>query len=82
MMTHASFSFHIDDYAPPSLREQIIHGIYAYPDPKWDHVSAEAKDLLEWMLQVDIRRRATAEDCLADPWITVSYNPVFSNKVW
>lgn len=60
------------EYGPPTLKEQIIQGRYSYPEGPWISVSPGAKDLLEWMLQVDIRRRATVDDCLADPWITVS----------
>ena len=40
---------------------QILHGDYEFVAPYFDHVSAQAKDLIKKMLVVDPAKRLTAE---------------------
>jgi serine/threonine protein kinase len=53
----------------PALFDQILKGRYDFPSPWWDNISGEAKDLVRRMLTVDPKKRATAKDVLAHPWI-------------
>ncbi|GFF93463.1 hypothetical protein IFM47457_09542 [Aspergillus lentulus] len=44
-------------------------GQYHYPSPYWDDVGDLALDLIDGMLTVNVDKRATAEECLARPWM-------------
>ena len=37
---------------------------------RWSHISEEAKDLVEALLEVDPERRLSCEEALAHPWFT------------
>jgi serine/threonine protein kinase len=56
------------------LFDLTIEGDYSYPSPFWDHVSAEAKDLIDRMLQTDPKKRYTCEQILKHPWLTEKNN--------
>ncbi|KAJ2819705.1 serine/threonine protein kinase [Coemansia sp. 'formosensis'] len=58
-----------EEVSPPPMRDQIIAGIYSFPSPYWDSVSAEGIDLVCQMLQVDPRNRISVDDALAHPWL-------------
>ncbi|CAO3588959.1 unnamed protein product [Absidia cylindrospora] len=58
-----------DDMAPPSMKEQIRGGIYSYPAKYWDHISTEAKDLIDRLLTVDPSSRINVEDARMHPWM-------------
>ncbi|KAJ2747214.1 serine/threonine protein kinase [Coemansia sp. BCRC 34301] len=58
-----------EEVSPPPMRDQIIAGIYNFPSPYWDMVSAEAIDLVCQMLQTDPRNRISVDDALAHPWL-------------
>ena len=44
-------------------------GVYRFPVEEWDGISEEAKDFVRGLLQMDPRRRMTAEEALRHPWI-------------
>lgn len=52
------------------LYKQIKKGQYAFPDPYWTDISAEAKDLVQRMLTVNPELRFTPDQVLAHPWIS------------
>jgi len=52
------------------LYKQIKKGEYDFPDPYWTDISAEAKNLVTCLLTVNPKKRYTAEQVLAHPWIT------------
>mmetsp|Transcript_1658 Transcript_1658/g.5410 ORF Transcript_1658/g.5410 Transcript_1658/m.5410 type:complete len:282 (-) Transcript_1658:142-987(-) len=52
-----------------SVQRKIIAGKYSFPDKYWAGVSAEAKDLVRNLLQVDPSRRFKVNQCLDHPWI-------------
>ncbi|CAK8678931.1 unnamed protein product [Clavelina lepadiformis] len=51
------------------LFEIIQLGDYEFLSPYWDNISDAAKDLIQRLLVVDTKRRFTAEQVLAHPWI-------------
>lgn len=53
----------------PDVFEQIMKADYDYPEPYWDEVSAEAKDLIDKLLVIDPHQRLTADAALQHPWI-------------
>jgi len=48
--------------------ERIKQGDWSFDEKDWDHVSADAKDLVRSMLTVDIDRRITAKEALRSKW--------------
>eukprot|EP01012_Entosiphon_sulcatum_P064692 TRINITY_DN93523_c0_g1_i1.p1 TRINITY_DN93523_c0_g1~~TRINITY_DN93523_c0_g1_i1.p1 ORF type:complete len:334 (+),score=65.23 TRINITY_DN93523_c0_g1_i1:66-1067(+) len=56
----------------PKLFSNITTGTYHFPSPNWDHISAEAKDLVRHLLVVDPGQRFTAEQALHHPWIVAA----------
>jgi len=54
----------------PALFEQILHARYDFPSPWWDNISEDAKKLVQALLTIDPKQRATAEDVLQKKWIT------------
>ncbi|KAG8468777.1 hypothetical protein KFE25_007295 [Diacronema lutheri] len=53
-----------------SVQRKIVSGSYSFPDRYWSEVSAEAKDLVSRLLQVDPAQRYTVQQSLAHPWVT------------
>jgi len=51
------------------LFENIMNGRFDFPDPEWSEVSDLAKGFIKKILVVDPEKRATAEQCLEDPWL-------------
>ncbi|KAI6184269.1 hypothetical protein M3Y97_00578000 [Aphelenchoides bicaudatus] len=51
------------------LFEKIRQGSFEFPPEEWDTISDEAKDLITHLLVKDARKRYTANDVLAHPWI-------------
>ncbi|GMR36974.1 hypothetical protein PMAYCL1PPCAC_07169 [Pristionchus mayeri] len=49
---------------------RIQSGYYDFPEEEWDAVSDEAKHLISSLLVRDARKRLTAEQVLAHPWVT------------
>ncbi|CAF2532740.1 unnamed protein product [Rotaria sp. Silwood2] len=53
----------------PPLNEQILKGLYTFPDEFWSEVSAAAKDLIRQMMCVDPNTRLTIAGVLQHPWL-------------
>jgi serine/threonine protein kinase len=51
------------------MMDQIKQGLYKFPSPAWDSVSEPAIDLVMWLMQVDVSKRATVEQALEHPWM-------------
>lgn len=58
---------------PYNLAQQIRMGQFDYPSPYWDSVGDLALDLIDHMLEVDVQRRFTVDECLEHPWITLKF---------
>ncbi|XP_012275239.1 serine/threonine-protein kinase Chk2 [Orussus abietinus] len=52
-----------------SLQEQIIKGIYTFPQTRFHHVSPEAISLIKQMMTVDPMKRITTRQVLLHPWL-------------
>jgi calcium-dependent protein kinase len=48
--------------------EKVQAGEYSFSQKEWKKVSDEAMDLISKMLQVDTKKRYTAEQCLKHEW--------------
>eukprot|EP00794_Sanderia_malayensis_P007292 gene7292-8107_t len=51
------------------LFDKILNGEFEYLSPFWDDVSESAKDLINHLLVVNVKKRYTADDILANTWI-------------
>lgn len=58
-----------DDDNDAVLFEKIKKGNYDADDPIWEHISADAKDIVAKLLTVDSAKRLTAEQALNHPWV-------------
>ena len=53
----------------PALFDSILQARYDFPSPWWDNVSMEAKSLVKKLLELDPKKRLTAEEAMQDEWI-------------
>ncbi|KAG0245525.1 kinase-like domain-containing protein [Mortierella sp. GBAus27b] len=58
-----------DDFAPPSMRIQVLECLYQFPSPYWDDVSDEAVDLVQGLLMQSAKKRLTVKDALGHNWM-------------
>jgi serine/threonine-protein kinase Chk2 len=59
-----------DELAPPSMREQIITGKFAFYTPYWDDIHDSALDLISNMLLVDANDRFDANQTAQHYWFS------------
>lgn len=71
-----------EEKAPPAMKTQIKKAIYSFDSPFWDHISAEAKDLIKHLLTVNPVDRITVDEALSHDWLhmDVSTNCCFSSS--
>ena len=60
------------------LFRKIKRGHFSFPEPYWEGVSKEAKDLISKLLQVNPKDRFTADEILSHPWIASDPQPSVS----
>ncbi|XP_075261429.1 MAP kinase-activated protein kinase 2-like isoform X2 [Convolutriloba macropyga] len=53
----------------PGMRDHIVKGDFQFPPREWNRVSKEAKDLVQRLLVVDPKKRATIDNIVSDHWI-------------
>jgi len=58
------------DSCQENLFEKIREGSFEFPEEEWGKISEDAKDLIRHLLVKDVRKRYTAPDVLAHPWIS------------
>jgi len=51
------------------MNDQIINGLYTFPDEFWSDVSDSVKDLIRKMMCIDPVRRLTIDEVLQHPWL-------------
>ena len=52
------------------ILRRVKSGKYSFPHESWQNVSIEAKSLIKKMLVMEPANRISAQECLADPWIS------------
>lgn len=52
------------------ILEQVMIGRYEFEGDEWSVVSDEAKEFISRLMQYDPMQRYSAEEALADPWLT------------
>ena len=52
-----------------TIHAAILKGKYRFPVREWKGTSKEAREFIRRLLQVDTRKRMTAEEALRHPWI-------------
>lgn len=57
-----------DELAPPTMREQILTGKYAFYSPYWDEISDSALDLISNLLIVDPHERFHVQQAIDHFW--------------
>jgi len=53
----------------PEVFEQIMKAEYDYPAEYWDEISDEAKDFIDHLLVVDVKKRLNAKQALQHKWL-------------
>lgn len=54
---------------PAAILSKVVNADFEFESPFWDHVSADAKNLVTKLLTVDPTKRLAAADILAHPWM-------------
>lgn len=67
-----------DSDGSTQLFDKIKKGEFQFTSPYWDPISAEAKDLIRGLMTVDPKKRLTAAQALAHPWMKVG--PIFPSS--
>lgn len=49
---------------------RVRAGRYTFPGEEWDDMSDDAKDFIRGLLELDPKKRLTAREALAHPWLT------------
>jgi len=69
----------------PGMKKRIRSGQYEFPNPEWEKVSKDAKDLIRGMLKTDPHQRLTIDDVIKNKWIAqytaVPETPLLTSKV-
>ncbi|CAI2365374.1 unnamed protein product [Moneuplotes crassus] len=60
--------------------QKAIKGEYSMESGVWDGISHQAKDLIQHMINIDVDKRYTAEDCLAHEWFTMEHQTIDDKK--
>lgn len=55
------------------MKTRIRMGQYSFPNPEWQHVSSDAKELISGMLNIDPVKRLSIEQVSKNNWIAVSF---------
>ncbi|SCW01882.1 LAFE_0E09362g1_1 [Lachancea fermentati] len=61
-----------DQLAPPSMREQILQGKFAFYSPYWDEIDDSVLHLISNLLLVNPAVRYTVNDTINHPWFSAT----------
>eukprot|EP01132_Coremiostelium_polycephalum_P007597 gene7597-9341_t len=53
----------------PEIFEQIMEADFDFPEEYWGSISQEAKDFINNLLVVDVKKRLSAKNALQHPWL-------------
>lgn len=56
----------------PGMKRRIITGQFNFPNPEWQNVSKDAKELILGMLNIDPTKRFVIDQVMRNTWIAVS----------
>ncbi|AAS53186.2 AFL188Cp [Eremothecium gossypii ATCC 10895] len=59
-----------DQLAPPSMKEQILQGKFAFYSPYWDEIDDSVLHLISNLLVVDPAKRYSVRDAIGHEWLT------------
>lgn len=62
-----------DTLSPPSLKEQILQGIFAFYSPYWDEIEDCVLHLISHLLVVNPEKRYSVQDAIQHPWFKESF---------
>ncbi|KAF2883016.1 hypothetical protein ILUMI_23154 [Ignelater luminosus] len=69
----------------PGMKKRIRMGQYNFPNPEWQNVSKDAKELINGMLNIDPAQRLTIDQVMRNNWIAqytmVPQTPLHTNKM-
>lgn len=69
----------------PGMKNRIKLGQFTFPNPEWQNVSQDAKELINGMLNIDPSKRLTIVQVMSNRWIaqytSVPQTPLHTNKV-
>ncbi|KAG1151875.1 hypothetical protein G6F38_000947 [Rhizopus arrhizus] len=60
------------DEIGPSMKEQILQGMYSFQSPYWDDISPQAIALIRRLLTVDPMKRIKCGEILDHPWMKMN----------
>merc|ERR1711953_814192 len=66
------------DDCQANLFNNIQEGRFEFHKPEWNHISAQAKDLISKLLVKDARRRLSAAGVLSHPWLENTHEKVLN----
>jgi len=90
MIAREDYGFPVDVFAVGVIMFRVLGGYEPfYPatsfldqvefeDPIWEEISAECKDLIQRLLKLDQKERATAKEALSHAWFSVALEPAES----
>ncbi|KAF5283048.1 hypothetical protein FQR65_LT14109 [Abscondita terminalis] len=69
----------------PGMKKRIRMGQFNFPNPEWQNVSKDAKELISGMLNIDPAQRLTIEQVMRNKWIAqytaVPQTPLHTNRM-
>ncbi|XP_018320604.1 MAP kinase-activated protein kinase 2 [Agrilus planipennis] len=69
----------------PGMKKRIRMGQYNFPNPEWQNVSKDAKELINGMLNIDPAKRLTIDQVMRNCWIAqytaVPQTPLHTNRM-
>jgi mitogen-activated protein kinase-activated protein kinase 2 len=55
----------------PGMKKRIRMGQFDFPNPEWQNVSKDAKELIKGMLNIDPSQRLDIVQVMSNKWIAV-----------
>lgn len=59
-----------DATCPGEMVREVLAGVVRFPEAHWAGISPTARSFVGYLLQLDGKRRPSAEEVLAHPWMS------------